>query len=107
MIYFHSTGLVSVTQLPDLLGLIPAMLSRDDPRPAKEQFDEHYAHGGGWRPIEGWTLTWPGGSLFYSGDPPLRPLAQAQLHGELIIVYPHAWVCIKQADGSFEVARLD
>ena len=38
------------------LGLLPMMLDPSDPRPAREQFDENYQHGGGWRPFNGFTL---------------------------------------------------
>jgi hypothetical protein len=47
------------------------------------------------------------GNLEYPGDPPTRLLAMTQLHNELILFYEHDWLVIKQADGSFDVARLD
>lgn len=40
---------------PEMLGLIPSFLSESDPRPAREQFDENYQHGGGWRPLPNFT----------------------------------------------------
>jgi len=33
------------------LGLLPEFLDPKDPRPARAQLHEHYAHGGGWRPL--------------------------------------------------------
>jgi hypothetical protein len=91
------------------LGLIPKMLSEDDPRPAREQLDTGYRHGGGWRPFEGFDMAhykdmwW----LLYPNDPPTRSLAYCKLRDEIIVVYQHAWVAIIQPDGSFEVCRMD
>lgn len=91
------------------LGLIPDMLSELDPRPAREQLDSGYQHGGGWRPFQGFTMSdeknmwW----LLYPNDPPTRSLAYTKLRDETIVVYQHAWVAIIQKDGSFEVARMD
>jgi hypothetical protein len=87
------------------LGYIPSFLSKDDPRPAKEQFNANYPFGG-WRPMQGFRLR-DDNSLSYPGDPPLRPIAETQLRDELILVYPSAWVAIIQRDRAFEVARLD
>lgn len=45
------------------LGYIPLFFAADDPRPAAEQLNERYAHGGGWRPRP------PGHWLANSGVP--------------------------------------
>jgi hypothetical protein len=93
---------------PDMLGFIPSMISEDDERPAAEQFNSNYAHGGGWRPMDKWKLDPDGCAITYpGGDPPLKPLALAVLRDELILVYPYAWVAIVGKTGSFQVARLD
>lgn len=93
---------------PEALGLIPGFLSESDPRPAREQLDAHYQHGGGWQPMDKWVLNKESLSIRYpGGDPPLAPIAISQLRDERIAVYPHAWVLILQKDGSFEVARMD
>lgn len=92
-----------------MLGIIPEWLSEQDPRPAREQLHSAYGHGGGWRPFEGFTMAskedlyW----LLYPGDPPTRSLAYCMLRNEIVIVYEHAWVAIRQKDGSFEVCRMD
>jgi hypothetical protein len=91
---------------PEHLGLLPMMLSEDDPRPAKEQLNESYAHGGGWRPFAGFKLK-ADNTLTYPEDPPLKPLAQLQFRNELIVFYDSAWVAIIQEDRSFEVNRMD
>jgi hypothetical protein len=91
----------------DFLGFIPQFLSPADPRPAAEQLDANYQHGGGWRPMTGWTFDPLTNRLSYPGDPPLTPAAVGYLRDEVILVYPHAWVLILQKDGSFEVSRMD
>lgn len=90
------------------LGLIPAFVSADDPRPAWEQFDDNYAHGGGWNPMlpGKWKLD-ELDYLHYPGDPPMAPVAMALLRDERILVYPHAFVCIVSASGDFSLARMD
>lgn len=90
-----------------LLGYIPQFLSHIDPRSAREQLDAGYAHGGGWNPMSGWRLDPTTHSLTYPGDPPLHPIAHAELRDEQIFVYPHAWVVIISPAGDFEVARMD
>lgn len=90
----------------EMLGFIPTFLSERDPRPAAEQFDDAYRHGGGWHPFEGFKML-PDGSLKYPGDPAYQILAQAKLRDETISIYEHAWVAIVQKDGSFQVSRMD
>lgn len=91
---------------PDWLGFLPSFLDDNNPAPARDQLDANYQHGGGWRPFDGFKMK-TGGSLHYPGDPPLRPVATAQLRDETLYVYPHAWVAIVQPDGAYEVARMD
>lgn len=91
----------------DLLGLIPHFLSEADPRPAREQFDSNYAHGGGWEPFHGFTVLNGSGVIQYPGDPPLEWIATTFLRDEVIRVYRHAWVSITQPNGSTEIARMD
>lgn len=98
----------------ELLGFIPQFLSQSDKRPAAVQFDEFYAHGGGWQPTQGWKtslVTHQTGEkvllIEYPGDPPYMPVAMIRLHDERIWVYADAWVAIEQPDGSVEIARMD
>lgn len=88
------------------LGAIPAFLSPDDPRPAREQFDERYGFAGGWSPMKGFELR-DDNAIKYPGDPAHLPLAQVRLREELIVFYASAWVAIIQPDRSYEIARLD
>jgi hypothetical protein len=90
----------------DHVGLIPYWLSEDNPAPARQQLDDNYRHGGGWRPMRNFRLT-PGNALRYPGDPPLLPLAEMHLRDELILVYEYGIVAIIQPDRSFEAARMD
>ena len=92
---------------PDMLGFIPMFLHENNPRPAKEQLDSNYRHGGGWNPFMGFTLDKEDMSIQYPGDPKLHPIAHATLRDEKIYVYPYAWVLILQPDGSFEISRMD
>lgn len=91
----------------DVLGIIPLMLDEDDPAPATAQFDAEYAHGGGWRPFDGFKLYMDDYSIKYTGDPAIHPVAQAKLRDETIVLYPHAWVAVIQPDGKYEISRMD
>lgn len=91
----------------ETLGLIPTFLSADDPRPAAEQINENYAHGGGWRPLRRWKLNVDTREAQFPGDPRIEAIAWTRLRDEHIFVFPHAWVAIVQADGSFEMGRID
>lgn len=91
---------------PDHLGFIPSFLSLADPRPAREQLDSAYAHGGGWAPFKGFTLG-EDKCLHYPGDRPMCPIAETTLRDETIRLYEHSWVVIEQKDGSYEVCRMD
>lgn len=89
------------------LGYLPNFVSESDPRPAKEQYAENYAHGGGWRPMQGWQMNRMTFAITYPGDPQLRPFAFTKLRDERIFFYPTSQVAIVQPDGSFEVCRMD
>lgn len=106
----------------DHLGAIPFFLMDSDPRPAVEQFNDRYRHGGGWFDLKvgpkGFVYR-DDGALVYPQDPPLPALAEAWLHAlpntvypdgverERIVVHAGAFVSIHQPDGSFRVSRLD
>lgn len=92
----------------DLTGYIPQMLSLLDPRPAVEQLNENYAHGGGWHDFQGFTLV-PGDEpkLTYPGDPPTHAIAYWELRDELIILFENSWVAVVQPNGSYRISRMD
>jgi hypothetical protein len=104
------------------LGIIPMFCHDDDPRPAREQIDENYQHGGGWSPMRGFTLKDALSALdkrsppylmakhlelHYPEDEPFKPLAVAAFRDETIVFYQYSVVAIFQPDYSFEVGRLD
>jgi hypothetical protein len=106
----------------DHLGLIPSFLNTWDKRPAAQQIDAHYQHGGGWRPISKFKLVKEPSPLLmrvspyrlarelvlqYPDDPPLEPFAVAQLRDETIVFYDGAFLAIFQPDYTFEISRVD
>ena len=100
------TNLVAPCDITNHLGFLPGFLNDNDPRPAVEQLDANYRHGG-WHPMEGFTMNPRTFVLSYPGDPPFRPLAMIALRQERVFVYEHAFVAVVQPDGKFEAARLD
>lgn len=90
---------------PEMLGLLSSFWSEHDPRSAAEQANSSYAHGGGWQPFSGFTVTPKG--LKYAGDPPMLLIAEAKLRNETIRLYECSWVSITQSDGSVEISRMD
>lgn len=91
----------------DHLGLLPMFFDEEDERPAREQLDANYQHGGGWRPGTKWTLDHKTMALHYPGDPALHPLAIGHLREEIIVVYEYGVVAIVQNNWTFEAARVD
>jgi hypothetical protein len=89
----------------DSWGYIPTFLNGDDPRPAKEQFNERYVYGG-WNPFKGFTKDEKDG-LHYPGDPVQKPISEILFRNERILLYPASWVCVIEPDGSWEVCRMD
>ena len=92
--------------LEDVLGLVPYWLDESDPRSAEEQLNAHYAHGGGWSPLEGWKLS-ASNSISYPGDSVLQPWAIATFREDTICAYESAWFAIIHPDRTFSVARMD
>jgi hypothetical protein len=90
---------------PEMLGYIPSFFSENDPRPAREQIDENYKHGGGWRPFKGFKMLDNG--IKYPGDPLIPLCFEMKLRDETIRYYDGAWLAIIQPDGSFEICRID
>jgi hypothetical protein len=99
---------VPAKNLVEALGLIPEMLELCDPElELAEQLNILYTHGGGWSPFDGHKMH-KDGSIEYPGDPKHYPIAEFR-HGtgEVLRMYPHAFVSITQPDGTFEVSRMD
>lgn len=89
----------------DLVGFVFDGLSETNPAGAVEQLDRSYAHGGGWRPLKGFSYA--NERLSYAGDPDMMLIATVKLRDETIMLFESAWVCVLQLDGSIEVARMD
>lgn len=94
---------------PAHLGNWPEIFDGSDERTAREQVNDRYGFGGGWRPMKGFGMDRATGGLSYPGDPVLMPFAMCELplSRETVWFYPHAQVAIVQEDGSFEAARMD
>src|SRR5262245_29610718 len=89
------------------MGFIPSFLDDADPRPASEQINERYVHGG-WDPwMSDRFRMLDGDCLKFPGDPLLAPICELRMRDERIVLYPASIVAIIQPDGSFEVCRLD
>lgn len=91
---------------PEHLGYIPWFLDDENEKPAAEQINDNYGHGGGWRSFKGFKHIGDH-KLQYPGDPAYVPLAECKLRNETIVFYQHSWVAVFQEDGTFDVARID
>jgi len=85
------------------VGAIHEFVSDDDPRPVREQLDEK---GGGWLPMQGFSLDVKTGVLTNPGDPPYQPMASTTIRDELVLVYQYGIVAVVQKDETFEAARM-
>jgi hypothetical protein len=92
---------------PDVLGFLPDIILSSDRRPVKEQLQDRYAHGGGYRHIPGFTMD-EYNVMTYPGDPPYKPTAAAMINGELVIFYRQgSLLAILKSPTEFEVTRVD
>jgi hypothetical protein len=86
---------------------LPDILLASDKRPVKEQLEDRYAHGGGWRPIPGMRMT-RDYVLHFPGDPPFKPAAYSAFGDEIVIFYPQcSLLAVVHPDASYEVCRVD
>lgn len=98
---------------PSWLGFLPDILLPNDPRSVKEQLEDRYAHGGGWRPIEGFRLQKGkdillNPTLRFPGDPPFKAAAMTTIGEETVIYYPLcSLLAVVAKDGTWEVTRVD
>lgn len=90
---------------PDHLGVITEFVDILDKRPAREQLEENYGCGPLWRAI-GFTEA-NNGDLLYPGDPPLQLLYEADLNGERIRMYAHAFVSLLTPGEELFITRMD
>jgi hypothetical protein len=93
---------------PEQLGFLPEILTDSDPRSVKEQLEDRYAHGGGWRPITGMHMNPETRVMYFPGDPPFKPAALTEIGEEVVIFYPLcSLLAVIQPDGSYQVTRVD
>lgn len=92
-----------------LLGYIPDIITELDERPVREQVADRYAHGGGFSPfgVGDWKLNSDTKTIQYPGDPPYKPLFSTQIRDEMVVLYDHSIVAVIQANGKFDVIRMD
>lgn len=100
----------------DYLGMLPDIFRAYDPRPAREQIEDRYAHGGGFLVAPGdWTMTYgrdageiPWAELHFPGDPPLKEIARLELSAtETLVLFDCAFVAIVGPMLDFVVVRMD
>lgn len=90
------------------LGFLWDILIPEDERKVKDQLNDRYAHGGGYRPFKGFKLDRMTMTLHYPGDPPFKPAAMTTIGDEQVFFYPSgAWLLILQPNGDYEVTRVD
>jgi hypothetical protein len=93
----------------DALGWIPQFLHTDDDRPAKEQIDANYQHGGGWHEANEdghWKIT-ENGLQGDPDDPPYKMVASCRVGADEVMLFDSGWCAITHPDGTMNVARLD
>ena len=99
-------------RFPGAAGIVPEFLDPDNALSAKDQIDQAYAHGGGWREFDGFTLKldWADPrncELLYPGDPPMSAKAYCLFGEELVVLYDFDWCSVSRPSGTCHVARLD
>ena len=89
----------------DMWGLIPSFLNEASDAPTIKQLDA--GQPGGWRKFDGFTFDAKHEILSYPGDPPMKAMSKILFNNDIIMLFPHAWVLVLNADNRWEVARMD
>lgn len=111
---FVVNGIKWKSAYPKGMGYIPHFLDSKSTQTVEEQINFNYAHGGGWRPMNGFKLN-SGNSnpllwnLRYPGDPIFRAIGYCYPKPDVIfVVFSHAWCMIMNTKtGEKEIARMD
>lgn len=98
-----------------VVGYLDQIFRTGDPRSAREQLEDRYAHGGGFRPNKGFMVRNDGEALVFPGDPEdgeedevFLPIAWTVLdNGEHLILYEGTWLRILHTDGNYDIVRID
>ena len=98
---------VSSANIIESMGIIPDFITRPDVSAIAQVHGAYAAHGG-WRPLPGWIME-SNGVLTFPGDRPEYPAALLVLPetGEAVRFYPRAWMSVRLADDTYQVARID
>lgn len=102
----------SITGTAQLWGIIPSFINpyKTD-TPMWQEVDLNYAHGGGWRDFEGFTVSQTENDTYqleYAGDPPLPELGRITRGTEVLAIFDHAWCLWADTEsGETKVARID
>lgn len=92
--------------LVEMLGYIPYFLRVSSSPSAAQAIHENYLHGGGWQEFLGHEY-FDDGSMQYPGDPRLYPIAGIIRGNEVIYIYEHGWVTVRDNKGEYHTARID
>ena len=87
----------------DMCGILPLFLDAKDERDIKTQMTERYGFGSTWMDV---TIDGEG-NFIYSDDPPLKPVAEAELRGEKVRIYPYGLVAVVDENGEAKYTRMD
>lgn len=92
----------------DVLGLLPEIITDKDSRPVREQIEDRYAHGGGWKPMEGFTFDPMSATLTYKDGEQMLALAYAAVRNEVVVLYESAILLVfNRTDNTYDVIRID
>lgn len=90
----------------DLWGFLPSFLDPNNPKTTIEQLND--GQPGGWCKFDGFTYDANTHILSYPGDPPMHMLDTMKFKNDIIELYPHSWVLVRNEDGTkWEAARCD
>lgn len=99
------------------LFFLRGIFQEEDPQSVEEQINTRYAHGGGFDPMEGWTLfegwekegdarmSYPGSELEDATE--VREIARGQVRGTILVLFDYEFLAIIKPDGAFQVTRVD
>lgn len=96
-------------------GLIPMMLNPASDEEMWKQIDRNYAHGGGWRDYDGFTVVKQDNGKYHlqhSGDPDLKEIGRIRFGSQMIVLFDYSWVLWMSLniDGDMvehKIARID
>lgn len=97
--YARKMGILSTWVQPngdieiERIGILDEIFVPADPRPARAQVEERYAHGGGWSPIDALELR-DGKCFSRLDDESWSETAHTEINGETIRLFPYGIVAV-------------